>query len=99
MSVVDVIGLVSGVMGIWSFVADMIPEPTTDASTFKIWVGLDGTKDPGNPNEEGLSNAGGGIDYIKLYNGNNALLGTGGGIDIEGGGTEVCRTPSRFLSH
>lgn len=72
MSAIDVIGLVFGVMDIWSFVADIMPSPTTDSSTFKIWVGLGETGDPSDPIDCCFSNAGGGIDYIKLYNGNAA---------------------------
>jgi hypothetical protein len=49
--VIEVIGVVSGLLGILQFGIDNFVEEPGDGSTFKIAVGLDGTK--------GLREAGG----------------------------------------
>jgi hypothetical protein len=76
MSVLKTIGLMADVLGIWSFFADQVPSPSNTATVFRIAVGLDGTRDPNTPNTA-LSNAGGAIDSIRVYNGNGALIGVG----------------------
>lgn len=50
-AVIEVIGVISGLLGILQFGIDNFVEEPGEGSTFKIAVGLDGTK--------GLSNAGG----------------------------------------
>lgn len=81
-SLVDVIGLISGVLGIWSFGETLLPAQDVTASMYRIQVGLDDT--PGDGGDK-LSNAGGGIDKIRTYNANGALLGAGGATTIGSG--------------
>lgn len=50
-AVIEVLGVISGLLGIIQFGIDNFSEKPDEGSTFKIAVGLDGTK--------GLSNAGG----------------------------------------
>jgi hypothetical protein len=72
----EVIGLVSGVIGIYSFLADNLPSGGGGGvvSSIRIHVGLDDTE---NDNGDSLSNAGGDVEVVKLYNNNDALIGTG----------------------
>lgn len=55
-AVIEVIGVISGLLGILQFGIDNFVEEPGEGSTFKIAVGLDGTK--------GLSNAGGDLPDV-----------------------------------
>ncbi|KAI3390913.1 hypothetical protein diail_8417, partial [Diaporthe ilicicola] len=68
MGVIDVIGLIGGVMGIWGFVEDMFPVHKADHSLFKIFVGIDQTANPSDPGDCCLTDAGGSIHYSKSFN-------------------------------
>lgn len=76
--VVDGIGLVGTILGIWSFITDNIPAGAEQKSVFRVQVGVDGT--------QGLTNAGGDISLIKVYNSNNNLIGSGSGGYVTNGG-------------
>ncbi|KAM0424810.1 hypothetical protein ACHAPT_009866 [Fusarium lateritium] len=65
--VIEVIGVVSGLLGILQFGIDNFSEEPGDGSTFKIAVGLDGTK--------GLNNAGGDLPDVRVWNGNGEFVG------------------------
>ncbi|KAB5554823.1 hypothetical protein GE09DRAFT_1287297 [Coniochaeta sp. 2T2.1] len=79
MSLVDVIGLISGALGIYAFMADMLPEKGGGTiAAFRVKVSVDGCCKDVDPK---LSNAGGGIQTVRLYNVNGALIGSGGGTD------------------
>lgn len=56
---IEVIGIVSGLLGIVQFGIDNFAEEPKDGSTFKIAVGLDGTK--------GLNNAGGNLPDVYVF--------------------------------
>lgn len=55
-AVIDVIGVVSGLLGLVQFGIDNFEEEPGEGSTFKIAVGLDGTN--------GLYNAGGDLPDV-----------------------------------
>lgn len=73
--VIEAIGLISGVLGILSFIEGQVPPNEGDFAYFRIAVGLD---DYENDNGDTLSNAGGNIDSIRLYNNVEELIGVGG---------------------
>lgn len=58
--VLDVIGLVSGLLGIYQFGADNFGSADTGGSVVRIQVGLD--------SPDGLNNAGGDLPDIRLFN-------------------------------
>ena len=68
----EVIGVVSGVIGIFQFLQSLFPPDTNsaDSSSLRIGVGLDGPV---------LSNAEGAVKTINLYNEDQTLVGTGKG--------------------
>ena len=74
---VDGIGLVGSVLGIWQFLTSLVPPQKQAASQYRIQVGVDGY--------QGLSNAGGNIDKILVYNVNGELLGGGGSGSVSKG--------------
>lgn len=74
MSVTGTIGLISGVMGVWSFISEQLPSQEVDQSKYRVFVGLNGYKD--------LSAAEGEIGLVKLYNKNHDLMGSGMGGQI-----------------
>ncbi|KAK7750127.1 hypothetical protein SLS62_007995 [Diatrype stigma] len=76
MSIAGAIGVISGGMGIWEFIANMIPEVSTSASDYRVYIGLDGPE---------LSNAGGYIETVKTYNIYHELIGAGEGGNIGDG--------------
>lgn len=59
-AVIDIIGVVSGLLGIYQFGADNFASKDSGGSVVRIQVGLDS---PG-----GLSNAGGDLPDIRLFN-------------------------------
>ncbi|KAK7924314.1 hypothetical protein PG985_006368 [Apiospora marii] len=76
----DVIGIISGVMGIWTFVGDILAPGAADESIYRIHVGVDGSTNPDTPGEGPELNAAPGvIDAVKVYNTNHDLMGTGPG--------------------
>lgn len=70
---VDVIGILSGLIAIFQFGAEFFGSGEATAAVFRIAVGLEG---------DGLTNAGGGISEIRIYGKFLDLLGSamGGGI-------------------
>lgn len=87
---VEAIGVVSGLLGIFSFVQDLFPaQPAAATADFQFRIGLDGT--PG-PNGEGtLSDAGGNIPDIRCWNENQQFLGiTTNDDNTCDAGSEVC---------
>jgi hypothetical protein len=101
MGVIDVLGLISGVMGFWGFVDDMFPAPQDGHSTFKVYVGLDQTANPSDPGECCLNDAGGSIRYSKLFNIWGDDIGHGGMFgNLKSGSAEVGEArPERVASH
>ncbi|KAH6981606.1 hypothetical protein BKA56DRAFT_656130 [Ilyonectria sp. MPI-CAGE-AT-0026] len=65
--VIEVIGVVSGLLGIIQFGIDNFVEEPGEGSTFKIAVGLDGTN--------GLSEAGGNLPDVRVWNQNGEFVG------------------------
>ncbi|KAL6358940.1 hypothetical protein LRP88_09135 [Fusarium phalaenopsidis] len=65
--VIEVIGVISGLLGILQFGIDNFVEEPGDGSTFKIAVGLDGTK--------GLREAGGHLPDVRVWNQNGEFVG------------------------
>lgn len=63
----EVIGVVSGVLGIFSFLQDNFAGSDNPNSKLRVVVGLDGT--------QGLENAGGGAPDVRLFNENLGFLG------------------------
>lgn len=60
---IDGIGVISGVLGIFSFVQDLFPQPETPSSCqYQFRIGLDGTDNFGSP----LTEAGGNIPVGTL---------------------------------
>jgi hypothetical protein len=87
---VDVIGVISGVLGIFSFLQDLFPEPSAPSSCqFQFRIGLDGTDNNGSP----LTEAGGNIPDVRCWNENTNFLGitTNDGSNCEQG-SETCST-------
>ena len=73
----QVIGVVSGVIGIFQFLQSLFPPQTTPSaatSSICIGVGLDGTFDG-----QTLSDAQGAVKGIRVYNEEKLLIGTGKG--------------------
>ncbi|KAL1882155.1 hypothetical protein Daus18300_000640 [Diaporthe australafricana] len=89
MGVIDVLGLISGAMGLWSFVEDMFPAQEADHSTFKVFVGLDQTANPSDPGDCCLTGAGGSIHYSKLFNDRGELIGYGGEEKLSSGSAQT----------
>lgn len=73
---IEVIGLVFGVIGIYSFLVDNFLSGGGGGVVFSIWiyVGLD---DIENDNGDFLFNVGGDVEVVKLYNNNDVLIGMG----------------------
>ncbi|KAK9772119.1 hypothetical protein AB5N19_11742 [Seiridium cardinale] len=80
--VAGAIGLISSVMTIWSFLGDQVPEVKAPSSNYRVTIGLDGFKDD---DGNSLSNSGGSIDLVKVYNVNHELIGSGKGASIGDG--------------
>ena len=76
----QVIGVVSGVIGIFQFLQSLFPPQTTPpaaTSLVRIGVGLDGTFDG-----QTLSDAEGAVKGIRVYNEDQQLIGTGKGDGV-----------------
>jgi hypothetical protein len=78
MGLLNVLGLVYGAIGFWGFSDNMFPAPQDGHSTFKVFVALDQTANPDQPDECCLSDAGGTIRYAKLFNQWGEDIGHGG---------------------
>ena len=73
-----IIGVLDGAISLVTFAADAFAELSKSESVgLRIRVGLD--------SEKGLSNAGGKIDEIRIYNENDQLLGSSAGGEIGSG--------------
>lgn len=70
------IGVVSGLMGIWQFVAEQLPAAESPSSNYRVTTGLNGYPKNSEPK---LDNAQGQIELIKVYNVNHELIGSGSG--------------------
>jgi hypothetical protein len=68
MSVIDIIGLVSSVIGIVQFGQSLFPAQDSTGSTVRIAAGLDG-------NGNGLTNGGGNVPNMALFNEVGGFLG------------------------
>ncbi|KAI1122808.1 hypothetical protein F5Y10DRAFT_253288 [Nemania abortiva] len=66
-ALLDAIGLISGVLGIIQFGMDNLPQENSEGSTVRITVGLDTT--------DGLSNSGGDLPDVRLFNEAGDFLG------------------------
>ena len=67
LAVVNVIGVISGLLGIWSFAQDNFGDTDEGGSVVRIQVGLD--------TSNGLSNAGGDLPDVRLFNEAGEFLG------------------------
>lgn len=80
---VEVIGLFGTILGIVQFGLDNFPQEETASSVIRIAVGLD------NPSPGGLSNAGGDLPDIRLFNEFGEFLGINSdGSEIQDGNTK-----------
>ncbi|KAL2272441.1 hypothetical protein FJTKL_06562 [Diaporthe vaccinii] len=78
MGFLEVLGVISGIMGFWSFGDNMFPEQKDMYSNYKVFVGIDGTANPSDPGECCLVDAGGDIYYSKVFNSYGDEIGRGG---------------------
>lgn len=93
MGFLEVLGVISGIMGFWSFGDNMFPAQTDNYSNYKVFVGIDGTANPGDPGECCLTDAGGDIRYSKVFNSYGLEIGHGGQFPkLKSGSDEVCRS-------
>lgn len=67
LAAINVIGVVSGLLGIYQFGADNFGEADEGGSVVRVQVGLD--------NKDGLSNSGGDLPDIRLFNEVGEFLG------------------------
>lgn len=85
---VDIIGFVSGVLGIYSFATELFPsEPGGESATVRIAVGLSGTDGDDGP----LEGPDGSVKSVRIYNNQGEFLSSGPddqGID-DGGYTDI----------
>lgn len=90
MGFLEVLGVISGIMGFWSFGDNMFPEQKDMYSNYKVFVGIDGTANPGDPGECCLADAGGDIRYSKVFNSYGLEIGRGGQFPkLKSGSDEV----------
>lgn len=93
----QVIGVVSGVIGIFQFLQSLFPPPTASSaatSSIRIGVGLDGTFDG-----QTLSDSEGAVKGIRVYNEDRHLIGTGKGDGVipSGGYQDISIDQSKGL--
>nr|UMZ45382.1 hypothetical protein [Paramyrothecium roridum] len=74
-------GAINAALGIWRFGSEVLPSDESPSSSYRVYVGLEGFK---NPDGDELSNAHGEIETIKTYNINGELIGSGGGLNVGG---------------
>jgi hypothetical protein len=74
----NVIGLFGDSLGIYSISSSLFASAAANVCTVRVGAAL---------NANGLSGADGGVDAIRLYNGNQQLLGTAGGSYVPSGGS------------
>ncbi|CAM1502184.1 Fc.00g041680.m01.CDS01 [Cosmosporella sp. VM-42] len=86
-ALLDVIGVVSGILGIIQFGMDNFAEPDGASSVVKITVGLDV--------DNGLQNAGGSLPDVRLFNEAGGFL----GINADGDGITSGNTGEINVSH
>lgn len=95
MALLDVLGVVAGVMGFWSFGDNMFPQQKDMYSNYKVFVGIDGTGKPGDSGECCLVDAGGSISYSKVFDNWGMEIGRGGQFPkLKSGSDEVRRSQS-----
>jgi hypothetical protein len=98
--IVNVIGVVAGVLGIWGFSEDHIPQkaepekpddPNKYITTVRVAAGLDGAGSPDiiDKGPHRLMSAGGRLDSMIHYNLNGDVLGVGGSVDRIGDGAFI----------
>ena len=85
---INVIGVISGLLGIYQFGADNFGKADEGGSVVRVQVGLD--------YENGLSNSGGDLPDIRLFNEVGEFL--GGSYDPGHTDQTVCRAASRLCS-
>lgn len=91
MAFLEVLGLINGIMGFWSFGDNMFPQQKDMYSNYKVFVGIDGTGNPSDPGECCLQDAGGSISYSKVFNSYGLEIGRGGQFPkLKSGSDEVC---------
>jgi hypothetical protein len=105
-SIINVIGVVAGVLGIWGFAEDHVPpkaqpekpdDPNRYITTVRVTAGLDGSDNPmttgGGPRR--LLSAGGRLGSMIHYNRNGDVLGAGSSVHrIEDGAFIDFKSPS-----
>lgn len=81
------IGVISGVVGIYQFLADLFPtSPDSVTATVRVAVGLSGTPDPGNPSDT-LNDPAGVLGSVRIYNNNQEFLSESQtNVEIDDGG-------------
>lgn len=93
MAFLQVLGLINGIMGFWSFGDNMFPQQKDMYSNYKVFVGIDGTGNPSDSGECCLHDAGGSISYSKVFNSYGLEIGRGGQFPkLTSGSDEVRRS-------
>lgn len=93
MAFLEVLGLISGIMGFWAFGDNMFPAQEEMHSNYKIFVGIDDTGNPSDPGECCLTDAGGSISYSKVFNSYGLEIGRGGQFpQLKSGSEEACQS-------
>ena len=87
MALVEAIGLISGVLGIIQFGIDNFSPPDAEGSTVRVTVGLDF--------EGGLSNSGGDVPDIRLWNEVGGFLGS----RVKSGKVDTGKFADVFVAH
>lgn len=91
MGFLEILGVISGIMGFWSFGDNMFPEQKDMYSNYKVFIGIDSTANPSDPGECCLIDAGGDIYYSKVFNNDGHEIGRGGQFPkLKSGSDEVC---------
>lgn len=77
-----VIGVVSGVLGIFQFFQGLFPDNDPTVSVVRVAAALNGAEGDGGP----LSDADGDLSDVRLYNEHQEFIGAGGSGYVESGG-------------
>lgn len=70
----DVVGVVSGVVGIYQFLEGLIPGKQENNAVVRIAAGLASSRNPDDSNSGGLDHPDGEISSVLIYNNNQELL-------------------------
>lgn len=93
MSGLAALGVIADTVGILSFALDQIPDSEGPNVKFNFFIGSDGAHDPNDPNGPPLSNAGGNLPDIRVWEENGDFIQIQTNDDNKCGDGEVsCKT-------